>query len=344
MAKSVTLKDIAKLANVSVSTVSRVVNNSQVNAASLEVQNRIWEIVRELEYSPNITARNLKLQSSKNKKVSKSKIIACIFARSKLGDKDPFFSEIARGIELQALKKGYVIKYFMYIKNIKDLGFDNSIDGVVVLGRAEEDLLMFLKSQYKHVVYTGLNKINEIYDQVICDGYLATEIAMDYLKSKGHKYIAFVGETKNEIRYNAYCEFLSNDISKDERKELLIESKLEPIEGYNKVIDKIKDNVKLKFSAIFCCNDQTAIGVLKALQSKNILVPQEVSVISIDDIDISQYLTPMLTTIHIPTEYMGIQATKLLVDRIEEGNSIPVKIELQPSLVCRESVGENANK
>ena len=106
-----TLKEIAKQANVSISTVSRVINQKNTKAASPEVQERIWEIVRKSGYTPNATARSLKLGQKAQAQNVAPKSIACIYARSNSSVSDPFFSQIAKAIEQEAFKSNYFIRH-----------------------------------------------------------------------------------------------------------------------------------------------------------------------------------------------------------------------------------------
>ena len=99
-----TLKEIARQANVSVSTVSRVINQKNTKAASPDVQERIWKIVRKSGYTPNATARSLKLGQKAQIQNTTPKSIACIYARSNSAVSDPFFSQIAKAIEQEAFK------------------------------------------------------------------------------------------------------------------------------------------------------------------------------------------------------------------------------------------------
>lgn len=95
---------------------------------------------------------------------------------------------------------------------------------------------------------------------------------------------------------------------------------------------------------MFCCNDNTAIGAMRAIKEAGLSIPDDLSVISIDDIDTAQYLSPMLTTIHIPVEEMGQMTAKILIDRIEEGHKLPIKINLPFYLANRESCAPCSEK
>lgn len=336
-----TLKDIAKEAGVSISTVSRVINQKGTSAASKEVQDRIWEIVRKTGYSPNTAARDLKNGNSTSAK-KPTRSIACIFARTDDPMKDIFFSTLARGLEEEAFHHNYIVKHLITFVDIDNPAefrrvTGDRVDGAAVLGRCNRQMLSFLKKHFNHVVYSGLNTINAKYDQIICDGYQAAGSVMEKLIELGHTHIAYIGDTKEENRYEGYCAALSAR-KLPLRRELVVHTPMTTEGGYQgalRLLEKSRD-----FTAIFCSNDTVAIGTLHALQEKGLRIPKDVSLISIDDIDVVQYITPLLTTIHIPIEEMGKTAAKILIDRIEGGHRLPMKILLPFSLVWRETCAE----
>lgn len=333
-----TLKEIAREAGVSPSTVSRVINQSNSNAASKETQNRIWEIVRRTGYTPNSSARNLKSGKSETPR-EPFRSIACLFARTPDDITDPFFSYLARSIEKEAFKQNYILKYSFTSIDIQHpstfhLITNNQVDGVAILGRCDKQLLSFLKKYFNYVIYTGLNSLNAKYDQVLCESLLASEAAIEHLIELGHREIAYVGETINEERYTGYVSTLSKH-NLPFRNEYISNVTLSSEGGYNGTKALLKRTRNM--TAIFSPNDLTAIGVIHALQEAGLRVPADVSVISIDDIDMAQYLSPMLTTIHIPLDEMGKTAAKILIDRIQGGHHLPMKISLPFYLAVRES-------
>ena len=169
-----TLKEIALEAGVSISTVSRVINNTDSKAASPEVREKIWEIVRRTGYTPNPAAQNLKRRKSYSSVNSHS--LACLFARTPTDINDPFFSTLAKSVEVEAYKQNYILKSsFTPFDITKSENFrlilDNNVNGVVILGRCDKTTLKFLKQHFNYVIYTGLNGIDANYDQILCDGY-----------------------------------------------------------------------------------------------------------------------------------------------------------------------------
>lgn len=337
-----TLKEIAAEAGVSISTVSRVINQNDSHAASKEVQDRIWEIVRRTGYTPNTAARNLQkgISQAADKKRS-SRSIACLFARTPEALTDSFFSRLARSIEQEAFRQDYLVKYnFTAIDLTHPSTFrlitDNNVDGVAVLGRCDKNMLKLLKRYFRFVVYSGLNELNAKYDQVICNGYQAAFDAMEHLFTLGHKHIGYVGEKTQEDRYVGYCAALSNH-KLPMKREYVAEVTLSSEGGYQGTKRLLSLSSSRQITAIFCPNDMTAIGAMHAIKEQGLRVPEDISVISIDDIDTAQYLSPMLTTIHIPVEEMGKMAAKILIDRIEGGHQLPVKMNLPFYLANRES-------
>ncbi|MDO5407525.1 MAG: LacI family DNA-binding transcriptional regulator [Eubacteriales bacterium] len=332
-----TLKEIAQEAGVSISTVSRVVNKNAPGAASKEVQDKIWEIVRRTGYTPNSTARTLKLGEETAAPASRS--IACMFARSTDTVTDLFFTSLARSIEQEAFKRNYVLKYSFSAFDINHpntfrLITDNHVDGVVILGRCDKPMLKMLKQYFNYVAYTGLNYLDARYDQIICDGYAAAQAAVNYLIDMGHRKIAYIGETQSESRYNGYCDALNaRRISFWKGYTANVSLSLESgYQGAKRLIDTGCDA-----TAYFCANDITAIGAMRALQETGLSIPRDVSVISIDDIETAQYLNPMLTTVHIPVEEMGQMTAKTLIDRIEGGHKLPMKVALPFYIATRDS-------
>lgn len=325
-----TLKEIAKEANVSISTVSRVINQNNTKAASPQVQERIWEIVRKSGYTPNSSARALKLGPNVPVLETKAKVIACFYARGDVAVSDLFFSHIAKAIEQEAFKSNFFMKYSFTALEISNPEIVSRIaafqvDGAVILGRYDKQLLQFLTEHYKHIVYAGLNPMGNKYDQVVCEGTDITFSAISYLHELGHTKIGYIGEQNNEVRYTAFKESLEK-LGLPFLQKNTANVKLSYEGGYQGALHLM--NAKSDITAIFCANDNTAIGVIKALRERGYRIPEDISVIGVDDIETAQYLSPMLTTVHIPTEDIGRVVAKILIDRINGGHKLPMKIVL----------------
>lgn len=341
----VTLKDIAKKAEVSISTVSRVINNDVNKPASTETAKRVLDIARQLGYVPNQSAINLvkKVDNSSNLK----KTIGCILTSRKDTYNDPFFFELLRGIQFEVNKHGYALGYSYANGEMTSAAFydsvvSNKVDGAIVLGRYQKGIIEFIKENIPHIVYAGLNFSNGGFDEVICDAYRSACLAMKHLIDLGHTKIAFLGSIPqtqrmnvvNEHRFNGYVGTMKkNSIEVD--KTLIRNIFLSTEEGYKAMKSILtKGNIP---TAVFCANDVTAIGAMRAIHEVGYKIPDEISIIAIDDIEISEYLKPALTTIHVPKMDLGKIAVKILIDKMESGHDIPLRIDLPFDLRIRKS-------
>lgn len=332
-----TLKEIAALAGVSASTVSRVINHPGSKAASREVENKIWKIIQENSYVPDAAARNLRLRGSKTSQIAGTRSIGCIFARTHTAD--PFFSKIARGLEKEALRCGYNVKYIYSYQDIKNPDIQavirqTKVDGTAILGRPDSVTRSFLKENCSKVIYAGLNNIDSEFDQITCNAYLASKTAVSYLAQLGHTHIAYLGERKNEIRFRGYWDAISQ-LALPLDRGLIIDTPLSAEGGFLAAKKLLASGRPV--TALFCANDLTAAGAMRAVAEAGRNIPDDLSVIGIDDIETSQYTDPPLTTIHIPMENLGIMTAKILIDRIETETRIPMKVELSFRLVRRKS-------
>lgn len=331
-----TLKEIAAEANVSVSTVSRVLN-SKGSSKNKESYKKIWEIVKREHYIPNKAAQSLKKNASSQRETPK--IISCLLARTQTSTDDPFFQQMARSIDEQAYKHNYIVKHlytekdFLTLENMKNI-FDKQSSGIIIMGRCESELLKILKKNFKYVGYTGLNYLNAKYDQITCNGSLASETAVNYLIELGHRKIGYIGETQNEIRYEGYCRALEK-AGIPTNKRLVADVTLSLDGGYQGVNQLLSSQADI--TAIFCANDITALGALSALKNAKKRVPKDISVIGIDDISMANYTSPPLTTVHIPIIELGQLAFRVLIDRIEGKHQLPMHIDLPFYLIERES-------
>ena len=331
------IKEVAKLAGVSPSTVSRVVNSGDINAASPETQAKIWNAVHSLGYVPNENAQKLKKNMESVSQVSMD--IDCVYSRSVGSEIDPFFVTMMHAVEVEAFAHGYHLRYQysaadMIAGKIHLPSYE--VSSAVVLGLLEPETFMVLKSRYKNIVYVGLQISDLDIDQVVSNGYKATYECVNYLHSLGHKHICYLGETENEQRFDAFKAAMRELIG-DKVTPIIANASFSPSSGYDSVNQLL--NSKVKFTSILCSNDILAVGALRALKEHGLKVPDDVSVIGINDMEMVRYLDPMLTAIHIHIEELGKHAAKLLIDRINGGHKLPMKIIIPYSLVKRDSCG-----
>lgn len=329
-----TLKKIAEMTGTSVSTVSRVLNQTSPTCASKELQDRIWEVARQTGYRPNEAARTLRHADGEEKGIS----VSIVLARISSLEEEPFFAELFRCLETELMKRRATITEVVYAKDSLPEHLSPS-NGVIILGRCSETLLQHILTQNRNAVGIWRNPVDFGIDEVVCDGQKAAETALAYLFSLGHRKIAYIGSCSYESRYVGYCNMLiRNNIPIDYA--LICPTDQTRAQAQTAFLNllALRREKKADFSAIFCANDNTAVRVLELMnEHRKEIRPDPISVISIDDIEEAQMTKPYLTTVHIPRAEMAHMAVMLLLDRIEGGHREVVRNEFPCRIVKRES-------
>ena len=334
-----TLKDIAAMTGTSVSTVSRVLNQTSPTCASRELQDRIWKAVRETGYQPNRAAQALRRPDDSPDVDAKTPVpVSIVLARIASLEEEPFFAELFRCLEIELLRGGGTIREVIHAKDSLPQRVPEE-GGIIILGRCSQPLLKSILARNANVVGIWRNPVDFNVDEVICDGQKAAETAIAHLLSLGHRRIAYIGSCSYESRYVGYCDMLirnnipinydlikPTDQSRSEAEGALLELLHQRREG------------RADFTAILCANDNTAIRVLELLEEhRKEVKPGTISVISIDDIEEAQNTRPFLTTVRIPRDEMAHMAVLLLVDRIAGRHREIVRVEFPCRIVQRSS-------
>lgn len=337
------LKKIAQMTGTSVSTVSRVLNNTSSSCASQKVKDKIWAAAQQIQYVPNSSAKALKKGTSVQSMPQYSFYI--VLGRiSNLND-DPFFYELCRCLQNHIFKNGYIIAGTL---NLQDpIPAIQSNQGFIILGRCPMEYIQMLKKKTKNLIGIWRNASSYEIDEILCDGEKAAQMAVEYLLEHHHTSIAYIGDCSYESRYVGYCKALMEHhipfnhsiiFSTDQTKE----------SGYQAGCQLFQSVTKAQehtcATALLCANDITAIGVLEALKTYPKKLRERFAIISIDDIDESGNTKPMLTTIHIPRNEMAHMALKILTDRISNCHSETLRVEFPPRLIVRDSCPANTER
>ncbi len=325
------LKQIAEMVGVSPSTVSRVLNNSVSGCASPALKEQIWEAANRIHYIPNVNARNLK--SGCQASVPNYKI-AIILARYSFLDTDPFFRELFQSIEEALFSYSCILHS---VENAEKINFSllKESDGIIILGRCTENLLNKIGKYSRNIVGIGRNPTNYKMDEVICNGKTAAIKAMEYLISLNHRKIGYIGDCSSESRYIGYCETLINHSIPMNYDYILSTD-----QTYESAYPAMQKLLKQDISAVFCANDISALGAMKALSESSFQITQterKISIISIDNIASSQTSSPLLTTVNIPKEDMGKIAVTILLDRIKHKHNEYLRVEFPCKIIERDS-------
>lgn len=327
-----TLKEIAKLAGVSASTVSRIINSPEGSFARKEVRDKVWETVRKTGYIPNQNARALKCKIANHH--GKSAKIDFVFGNKSSTIENDFFKKISRAAEKQAIKLENRILH-SYIFANKDFS-SLKADGAIAFGFFKENELKILKANYRNIVYAGFESISEEFDQVICDTCESVKKALACLIEKGHKKIAYIGAFCEKESAKAYSETIKNHGLSYE-KQIICSESCSIEDGFNAVKLLLESKEKMP-TALFCTSDQIAAGAIKQLKKFKINVPQNISVIGTGNTELSVQITPMLSTIDFPADEIGSIALNTLLDKINKRRKFPIKIFVPSQLIIRESI------
>lgn len=334
------------MADVSVATVSRVLSNSTY-PVSKELRERVLKIAEEHKYIPNMLGKQLKT----NKNMMIGVIIPTIT--------NPFYPAVILGVEEMARKNNYhvLLSNSMQDPELEDIYleaiFERQIKGLIVSSISDnKELLKSLMERGLKVVALDQKVDLEGVGQVAFDfrngGYMATK----YLLEKGHRKIAYVTAPLNRYsRKNIYLGYkdaleeygvpMNDALVQICEQELVLQDGSFEFKNGKKLTKRLLEQTEVP-TAIFACNDMTALGVINELATQGVSVPEEISVMGFDNIELAQMMPPGLTTIKQPNYEMGKLACHLLLDMLQEedsdGSDSAMNIVLQPQLVERGTV------
>lgn len=333
----VTLKEIADRANVSVSSVSRALNGGWGGAlVHGQTRERILRIAKEMGYH--------RLHSSQQPDRSPKFRIGLVLHDVKVKYHDPYFSELMYGIESELAEQGLGLDFTLEVQEIFQsrlfAGVEKRDLAVLCVGPLKSEFLQELKRHVPLVFSVGGLKTPGV-DCVSVDFRGAAREAVQYLIGLGHRRIAFLGGSsvvgaslEEEERFIAYKEVLaSHGISLNQT--WICNGGFDPAKAYEVMTELIRSDKRP--TAVFAASDRMAYGAYKAIQENGFTVPEDVSVLSFDDIEMSEFLSPGLTTVRVHKEAMGRIAVKLLVQRMEGKLPLPLTSYLPTELVVRGS-------
>ena len=333
----VTLKDIAQRVGKSVPTVSRAL--AGFNDISPNTRQMVQRVAEEMGYEPNITARNLQKQ--------RTDTLALILpSANTLRFSDPFFSEFLSGVIEYIAQFGYDLNISTtdmederktYLKHLRSRRFDGFI---VVRTHRQDNRIDLLREYDVPFVAFGQTEHDNDFHLVDEDGRSGVKQIVDHLIELGHTRLACIAEptnlTKSYHRVQGFIDGLAaHNLPFD--PDLIIETHFRQRsgrQGANHLLDRPEPP-----TALVACNDLLALGAMRAVQERGLIAGQDVSVTGFDDILLSEYANPSLTTVHQPASQMGSMVAQMLL-KIIGGEPIDEKqVILKPSIIVRKSTG-----
>ncbi|WP_026887256.1 LacI family DNA-binding transcriptional regulator [Clostridium beijerinckii] len=330
---SVTIKDIAKLANVSHTTVSRALNNSPY--INEETKVKIIALAKELNYVPNYSAKSLVLL--------KSYVIGVFFSSISEGTSDTFFHEIIRGVNNVIDKE-----YNLVIRGIDDYQYSHLIDnrnfdGIIVVSQSKNDDEFIQTILEKNIPTVVINRYieNEGIVNIMSDDTKGVYDAVTYFIENNHRKIALLQGNKEfestVYRKRGYIRALEdNNIPINE--EYILSGRYDLKSGYENMKKLLE--LENRPTAVFCANDDIGVGAMKAIVETGLKVPEDISIIGFDDSNFCNYVTPPLTSVRKDSLAMSEYGGRNLLNIIKNKEVDKEKVYIQSQLVVRKSVKE----
>ncbi|MBK8023032.1 MAG: LacI family DNA-binding transcriptional regulator [Chloroflexi bacterium] len=329
----VTLRELAKAAGVSVTTVSRALNESD-HAVSAETRDRILQLAAQMGYKPNVSARTLRMDRS---------FTVGIVAD---GITPSFTTDIFEGIQNTLAEAGY----FCVITSLHnetdrqrdalDALIGRGVDGLIIVDSWSPSAIPYL--QRLHMPYAFSQRLfgMPVFNSVIADNRYGAEQAVTHLLGAGHRRIGLIGGKEN---YYMALDRQAGYIAAHQRFGALLDPQLitagtwDLDSGYARVRQIL--NLANRPTAIFAANDLLAVGAIYAAQDMGLSVPEDLAVVGYDDQTIASIIRPRLTTVTYPCYQMGCEAAKILLKQIEGEHDFVDEIALKGQLIIRESCG-----
>jgi LacI family transcriptional regulator len=325
------MRDVAERARVSVTTVSHVVNDTR--PVSEELRQRVLQAMRELGYQPNQLARSLRR--------GQTHIIGMIIPDST----NPFFAEVARGVEDTSFEQGYSVILCNSDGDLdKELLYTNvlvkkQVDGILfVAAGVSTERILDLQARNIPLVLIDRELPDAAVDAVLTDNARAGWLATRHLIELGHTRIACVTGpsdlTPSADRVIGYRKALSqSNLAVDEA--LILKGDFHYTSGYEAGLQLL--SLEPPPTAVFACNDLMAIGLMSAARQSGLRVPEDLSVVGFDDVRLAAFANPPLTTIAQPKYQIGVVAVRLLLERMREPELAARRHVLDTRLLTRAS-------
>ncbi|MBM7603800.1 LacI family repressor for deo operon, udp, cdd, tsx, nupC, and nupG [Metabacillus crassostreae] len=328
----VKMRDVAKLSNVSVATVSRVLHNPETVKEA--TRNKVLSVIDELNYKPNMLARQFRR--------NETNIILVVVPSIT----NTVFSGIIEGIEYEAANHGYRVllgntnRKVENEYNLVDLLKKRQTDGMILLSeRMDPNYIKSLSEEYPLVLATAYIEGLKV-PSVSIDNVSSSREAVEHLIRLGHREIAHItGPLQFAIskgRYNGYRQALmQNNI--EVRNMLVQEGDFTFESGYNQMMKLLA--IEKAPTAIFAANDEMAMGAVKAAKELRFDVPRDIAVVGFDNITFSSKFDPAITTVAQPLFEMGQKSMKLLLQQIQGKPMLKSQYILDCDLIVRDSCG-----
>ena len=328
------LEQVAKRAKVSTATVSRVLNNASVVKTATRA--RVMKAIEELKYHPNLHARHLA--------GGKSRTIGVIVSNME----NPFFFDIYKTVESDAHASGYEVvvantdyRSEQLVASIR-LMIGRRVAGLAaIVSEMEPALIDELNDSRIPVVFYDVGAPRRNITNIRVDYRRGIDKVVDYLHSMGHRRLGFVGHHAVLGPINERVKPVLDAVARFPSLEVQTAADADTLEGGRQAARSLLAS-GFKPTAIICVNDIMAVGALRELRERGIRVPQDMSVTGFDNVKLSEFCYPALTTVHIPRDRIGHIICERLIPDADKADAPDHEIVIDPEFVVRDSTGPAA--
>jgi DNA-binding LacI/PurR family transcriptional regulator len=330
-----TIKEIALRAGVSKSTVSRVISGK--GYTSLEVRDRVLQLIEELQYKPNAVARAMVSQRTHN-------IGVLIYRQHHPIASHPFYGKILDAILMTAASLNYSVfvttDHDMSLRSA-DFMMEKRVDGLILISRLQQNVIDYIANfGVPYVMVNGSTDVDGVMHIVNQDEEGGRMVA-EYLTELGHRQIFVIAgpqtHRSHNLRLKGFKNYMAGIGVPIPSSSILQASTSTFGEGYELMRSHWEQFGAGGFTSLFATNDMIALGAMKFMLEQSVRIPEQVAVVGFDDIDFAAMFSPSLTTVRVNTEEMGTQALSLLDKLIRQEVNIKNPKQLIPRLIVRQS-------
>lgn len=338
----VNIRDVAKLAEVSPGTVSRILSKDPGLSVNEKTREKVYRVCQELNYVPR-----------KYKREGHSNSVGIISATSRERENDDLYYRKIREKLVQSSKaKKFCIDFMIFLPNLEDNWQQiKSVNCIIIIGHIDHKIHEKIFLINSNIIIVDDYYCSKKYSSISVDFYSEMTMILDYVYEMGHTNIAFIGGKNQRLtldsdylddglgdREKAYIDWMEHK-KLTKYRQLYIGENWFAQTGYD-LTTKLLNDKKVLPSVIIAGSDILALGILKKLTVSGIEVPRDLSICSFDDLEMASFLSPSLTSLRVDIDQMVYWITKLCEKMMENKLSAPVKIILSGKLVKRESLKE----
>ena len=327
------IRDVAKDANVSIATVSRILSEDPTYKASAETRARVYASVKELGYI-------YKNRSHKNQNLH----VGCILGLTAEKYSDPFFTGILSALESRLLEHNYTISVVRSLSELQDPRtvntlLESNLSGLILMENLPDDLFNIIRSNIEHIVCC--DNIYEGLDNIRYDPLYATRSILSHLKERNYKHIAYIGGMTSDYhgidKRQIGIRCAATDFNIIYEDEDIFDCEWDVTLAQRFVQEILTRSTLDRPDAIIAGNDTLAVAILSHIQKLGFSVPKDIAVVGFNDDPASAYSFPALTTVHVPVDEIGRATADRLYHRIKGDNSVAREVLFPTRLVIRHS-------